>query len=420
MKQFKDIVVPENLEKLAQKLKKKAELFIVGGYVRNSLLGIGGTDIDIASRLTPTDLKELLKDTPYVVTDKNSRLGTVTIKIGDEIFEHTTFRTEVYDNTGRHTPIKVTFVDDLRQDAKRRDFTVNAIYFSITRKKIIDIYSGLYDLEKRRLRTIETPDFVFNSDGLRILRMVRIACELGFKIEKNTYKTAKKMAYRIKDITGTRKQQELFRILFCDKKYPISKKRAHIKALELLNNLNIFSSMYSTVPKIKLRLVKKVQKLRLEALLVDMINTIDPDCVEYYLEYMLGEKGFNFSEKNKQYLINIVCGYFDAINRLNNRDYFIKYYNNFDNIGKLIAKDNIFLFNKYNFFYKYINNYHIPITVKDLKVSANDIKKYLPKLDSKYYGELLNSLLVRVFDGEVENDRDKLILEIKNYDITNN
>ena len=420
MKQFKDIVVPENLEKLAQKLKKKAELFIVGGYVRNSLLGIGGTDIDIASRLTPTDLKELLKDTPYVVTDKNSRLGTVTIKIGDEIYEHTTFRTEVYDNTGRHTPIKVTFVDDLRQDAKRRDFTVNSIYFSITRKKIIDIYSGLYDLEKRRLRTIETPDFVFNSDGLRILRMVRIACELGFKIEKNTYKTAKKMAYRIKDITGTRKQQELFRILFCDKKYPISKKRAHIKALELLNNLNIFSSMYSTVPKIKLRLVKKVQKLRLEALLVDMINTIDPDCVEYYLEYMLGEKGFNFSEKNKQYLINIVCGYFDAINRLNNRDYFIKYYNNFDNIGKLIAKDNIFLFNKYNFFYKYINNYHIPITVKDLKVSANDIKKYLPKLDSKYYGELLNSLLVRVFDGEVENDRDKLILEIKNYNITNN
>ncbi len=420
MKQFKDIVVPENLEKLAQKLKKKAELFIVGGYVRNSLLGIGGTDIDIASRLTPTDLKELLKDTPYVVADKNSRLGTVTIKIGDEIYEHTTFRTEVYDNTGRHTPIKVTFVDDLRQDAKRRDFTVNSIYFSITRKKIIDIYSGLYDLEKRRLRTIETPDFVFNSDGLRILRMVRIACELGFKIEKNTYKTAKKMAYRIKDITGTRKQQELFRILFCDKKYPISKKRAHIKALELLNNLNIFSSMYSTVPKIKLRLVKKVQNLRLEALLVDMINTIDPDCVEYYLEYMLGEKGFNFSEKNKQYLINIVCGYFDAINRLNNRDYFIKYYNNFDNIGKLIAKDNIFLFNKYNFFYKYINNYHIPISVKDLKVSANDIKKYLPKLDSKYYGELLNSLLVRVFDGEVENDRDKLILEIKNYDITNN
>lgn len=420
MKQFKDIVVPENLEKLAQKLKKKAELFIVGGYVRNSLLGIGGTDIDIASRLTPADLKELLKDTPYVVTDKNSRLGTVTIKIGDEIYEHTTFRTEVYDNTGRHTPIKVTFVDDLRQDAKRRDFTVNAIYFSITRKKIIDIYSGLYDLEKRRLRTIETPDFVFNSDGLRILRMVRIACELGFKIEKNTYKTSKKMAYRIKDITGTRKQQELFRILFCDKKYPISKKRAHIKALELLNNLNIFSSMYSTVPKIKLRLVKKVQNLRLEALLVDMINTIDPDCVEYYLEYMLGEKGFNFSEKNKQYLINIVCGYFDAINRLNNRDYFIKYYNNFDNIGKLIAKDNIFLFNKYNFFYKYINNYHIPISVKDLKVSAYDIKKYLPKLDSKYYGELLNSLLVRVFDGEVENDRDKLILEIKNYDITNN
>lgn len=420
MKQFKDIVVPENLEKLAQKLKKKAELFIVGGYVRNSLLGIGDTDIDIASKLTPDELVELLKDTVYKVRIKNKKLGTVEICVANEVYEHTTFRTEGYDGTGKHVPIEVNFVDDIRQDAKRRDFTINCIYFSITKKKIIDIYSGLYDLKKRRLRTIETPDFVFLSDGLRILRLVRITCELGFKIEKNTLKTAKKMSYRIKDISGTRKQQELLKILFCDKKYSISKKHSQIRALKLLNFLNAFSALYLPVSKIKLRLVKKVNDLRFEALLVDMIDTIDPDCVEYYLDYMLSSKGFDFSAKTKNYLINVVCGYFDAINRLKNRDYFIKYYDNFDKIGKLLAKENIFLFNKYDFFYKYLTNYHVPIRIKDLKITAQDIKKIKPKLNEKNYDEILNSLLIKVFDGEVENDRDKLISEIKNYDITNN
>ena len=362
MKQFKDIVVPESLEKLAQKLKKKAELFIVGGYVRNSLLGIGDTDIDIASKLTPDELVELLKDTAYKVRIKNKKLGTVEICVANEVYEHTTFRTEGYDGTGKHVPIEVNFVDDIRQDAKRRDFTINCIYFSITKKKIIDIYSGLYDLKKKRLRTIETPDFVFSSDGLRILRLVRITCELGFKIEKNTLKTAKKMSYRIKDISGTRKQQELLKILFCDKKYSISKKQSQIRALKLLNFLNAFSALYLPVSKIKLRLVKKVNDLRFEALLVYMIDTIDPDCVEYYLDYMLSSKGFDFSAKTK----------------------------------------------------------NVPIRIKDLKITAQDIKKIKPKLNEKNYDEILNSLLIKVFDGEVENDRDKLILEIKNYDTTNN
>ncbi len=420
MKKFKEIIVSENLDKLAQKLKKKAELFIVGGYVRNGLLGIGGTDIDLASKLTTTELTELLKDTPYVVKEKNKRLGTATIKIGEEFYEHTTFRTEVYDGTGKHTPDIVTFVDDIRQDAKRRDFTVNCIYYSITRKKIIDIYSGLYDLEKKRIRTIETPEFVFSCDGLRILRMIRIACELGFSIEKNTYKVAQKMAYRVKDISGTRKQQELNNILWCDKKYPISKKKSHLRALCMLNAFNLFSALYCMVSKIKLRLIKKVQDLRLEALLVDMIDAINPDCVEYYLDFMLSSKGFNFPAKAKEYLINVVCGYFDATNKLSNRDYFIKYYENFFSISRLLAKDHVFLFNRYNFFYRYLTNYHIPIRIKDLQVNGNDIKKYRPKLDAKYYNEILQNLLIKVFDGEVENDRDKLITEIKNYDIANN
>ena len=420
MKTNVKIEVPENLEKLAKLLKKKAELFIVGGYVRNQILGIGGTDVDLCSKLLPDQLKEYLKDTNFVVKDKNKKLGTVTISIGNEVYEHTTFRTEIYDDTGRHCPVSVNFVDDLRQDAKRRDFTINCLYYSITKQRIIDIYSGLYDLENKTIKTIETPQFVFNNDGLRILRMIRIACELNFKIDKQTYKTATLMSYRLKDITGIRKQKELLLILNAKNKYSVSKKNAHIRAFEYFNQMQLFSAFYSSVSKIKLKMIKKSDVDLLCALLIDMINAINPDCVEYYLKYMLGTKGLDFTTKQQDYLINVVCGYFDALNKLNNKNYFFKYFDNFKTIGKFVVIKNRFLFNRYNFFYNYILNYHIPITIKDLKVGGEEINKYKPKMPNKYYGQLLKELLNKVFDGEIENTKEQLITEIKAYDYRNN
>lgn len=419
MKTKIQIPVSENLEKLAQKLKNKAELFIVGGYVRNSILGIGDTDVDLCSKLKPDELKEILKDTDFVVKDKNKKLGTVTISIFDEVYEHTTFRTEEYEDNGKHCPVSICFVDDLRKDAKRRDFTINCIYYSILKKRIIDIYSGLYDLEKRQIKTIETPEYVFENDGLRILRMIRIACELNFKIEKKTLKTAMLMSYRLKDITGIRKQKELVNILNSRIKYSVSKNNAHIRALNYFNKLHIWSSFYSTVSVIKLKMVKKTSINLMSALLIDMIEAINPDCIDYYLRYMLGNKGLDFTSKQQEYLINVVCGYFDALNKLNNKNYFFKYFNNFEEIGKFIAYKSIFLFNKYNFFYKYITNNHIPITIKDLQVDGNDIKKCKPKMPEKYYSLLLKELLSKVFDGEIKNDKVDLIKEIKAYDYRN-
>ena len=420
MKNFAEIVVSENLEKLANKLKSKAELFIVGGYVRNCLLGIGGTDIDLASKLTVDRLAEILQGSNFVVEIKNQKLGTAKISIGNESYEYSTFRIENYDNSGKHSPVVVEFVDDIRQDARRRDFTINAIYYSLTRKKIVDIYSGLYDLKKKRVKTIETPEFVFSCDGLRILRMIRISSELGFGIEKNTYNVARKMSYKLKDITGIRKQQELELILNANKKYSISKNNAHIKALVLFNKINLWSSFYCNVSKIKLCMTKRVKANKICAVFIDMIKTVDPDDINLYLENMLGEKGLGYSNKQKDFIKNVVCGYFDAIKKLNNKEYFFKYYENFDKIKVFIAKNNIFLYNKYNFFYKYITNYNIPITIKDLCVNGDDIKKCRPRLAEKHYGKLLNVLLNKVFDGEVNNTKEELIREIKTYDYRNN
>ena len=420
MKLNENIVVPDNLVKLATKLKNKAELFIVGGYVRNSLLNFKGTDIDLCSKLTPEKLKEYLQNTNFVVKDKNKKLGTVTICIGKEVYEHSTFRVEEYDDSGKHCPSEVKFVDDIRQDAKRRDFTINCIYYSILKNKIIDIYSGRYDLVKRRIRTIETPEFVFSKDGLRILRMIRIACELNFSIEKKTYKFANQMSYRLKDITGIRKQKELLQILDCYKKYPITKKSATKRALNYFNTMQLWSFFYSTKSYIKLDLVKKNNVEKMPALLIDMINAINPECVEYYLKYMLGTRGFDFTKKQQEHYINIVSGYFDVQNRLPNKQYFMKYYDNFEEIGKYVAQKHPLLFNKYNFFYKYLSNNHVPIRIKDLQINGDDVKKLKPKLPEKHYGKLLKDLLSRVFDGEINNTKEELSKEIKNYDIGNN
>lgn len=411
-----NIKLPENVEKLAEKLSSKAELFVVGGYVRNAILGIYGTDVDLCSKLTSDELKAILKDTDFVVVDKNKKLGTLLIEIGSEVYEYTTFRSEEYEEGGKHSPCVVNFVDDIREDAKRRDFTINAIYYSITKRKIIDIYSGLYDLAKHRVKAIETPEYVFANDGLRILRMIRLACELDFKIETHTFNIANKMSYHLNDISGPRKQKELISILDSATKYSVSKKNAHIRALEYFNKMQLWTSFYSTVSKIKLSMIKKVNSSYMAALLIDMINSINPDCVEYYLKNMLGAKGFSFGEKVREHLINVVCGYFDALNKIGNKKYFFKYFENFDTIGEFLQKKNRFLFNKYNFFYKYIKNYNVPIRIKDLAVDGDTVKKYKPKMPEKYIGILLKELLDKVFTNEIQNTEEELIKEIKAYE----
>ena len=163
-------------------------------------------------------------------------------------------------------------------------------------------------------------------------------------------------------------------------------------------------------------MIKKAKVAYLPALLIDMINSINPDCVEYYLKQMLGSKGFAFTEKQREYLINIVCGYFDALNRIGNKKYFFKYYDNFETIGEFLIKTSRSIFNKYNFFYKYIQNYNIPIRVKDLAVDGDVVKKYKPKMPEKYIGALLKELLDKVFTNEIQNTPEELIKEIKAYD----
>ncbi len=215
------IAVPRELKKLSAFLS--APIYIVGGFVRNSVLfnnveSLNYTDVDICGSLTPDQIRKELSNVASV-KDVNPRIGTVLIIYCGKQFEYTTFRRDSYPIGGKHTPDSVEFVNNIETDALRRDFTVNALYCDVMTNEVVDVVGGLDDIKARRIRTVRSPQETFSEDGLRLLRMIRFACELGFDIEPETFKGAKESRDQLRDITVERKREELQKILVSNTKY---------------------------------------------------------------------------------------------------------------------------------------------------------------------------------------------------------
>ena len=228
-----EINIPDSLIKLSN--MTSLPIYVVGGYVRNKIAGLGETDIDIAG---PAVADALGLSKRYRTEVINYKLGTVVIKYNEDKFEYTPFRVEKYAEGGGHSPVSVMFTTDINKDAVRRDFTCNSIYYDIKNDKIIDPLGGIADIEHKLLRAHD-PKRIFASDGLRVLRMVRLACELGFKIDSETAKAAKANVELLKDISAERKREELVKILQADTKNNIA--NAQYRALRLLNHIGAVS-----------------------------------------------------------------------------------------------------------------------------------------------------------------------------------
>ena len=241
------------LKKLASFFPEDKPLYAVGGFVRDTLLGIESYDVDICSQLTVDEVKTVLKHTDFVVSDKNLRVGTVVISGRGLTCEYTTFRTDSYpDGSGTHTPDIVTFTDDIVVDALRRDFGINAIYYDIVKDAVVDPLGRVDDVRNKIVRTADDPDRVFSADGQRILRMVRFAVELGFDIDKDTFESAKKYAKGVKDLTVERIYQELERIFVADTRHPsLGVKDAHYRGVKLLDELGILEELFPSLTALK-------------------------------------------------------------------------------------------------------------------------------------------------------------------------
>lgn len=200
------IKIPENQLYIIETLAYHGfESYIVGGCVRDTLLGKIPNDYDITTNALPEDVINIFEKT----VPTGVKHGTVTVIINKEPVEVTTFRTESGYSDSRH-PDSTQFVTDIKFDLSRRDFTVNAMAYNKI-YGLIDLFSGKEDLKMGILRTVGNPNERFKEDALRILRLFRFASQLGFKIEKNTLLSAIKLQNGLEKISRERIFTELFK-----------------------------------------------------------------------------------------------------------------------------------------------------------------------------------------------------------------
>ena len=176
-------IIPEQVETALKMLNEAGySAYVVGGAVRNLVMGIPVNDWDITTSALPDQTKSVFKN--YKTIDTGLKHGTVTVVIKSMHLEITTFRIDS-DYSDRRRPDEVLFTDSLSEDLSRRDFTCNALAYSPD-KGIVDIFGGISDIENKTVRCVGDPDKRFNEDALRILRALRFASVLGFEIDKTT------------------------------------------------------------------------------------------------------------------------------------------------------------------------------------------------------------------------------------------
>ena len=215
----KTVPIPSALAPLAAACRAAGgALYLVGGAVRNALLGLPHTDFDITGPLTQQAVQAVCDQGGIPCVPMSTALGTLHIRLSDgEVYEYTPFRAERYAAGGAHRPESVRFGVSMTEDAKRRDFTVNALYADCGTGAISDPLSALPDLETRTLR-LAAPD-TLRSDALRILRLVRFSAELGFTPDAAALAAARENAALLADIAPERRFSELRKILLADTKY---------------------------------------------------------------------------------------------------------------------------------------------------------------------------------------------------------
>ena len=202
------ILLPEKVSRILNTLSAAGfEAFAVGGCVRDAILGRVPGDWDITTNALPEQVKALFRRT----VDTGIAHGTVTVMLGSDGFEVTTYRLDGDYSDSRH-PDKVTFTASLEEDLKRRDFTINAMAYH-PEKGMIDLFGGQEDLQRRIIRCVGDPRERFDEDALRIMRALRFSAQLGFRIEEQTRAAIRAFAPRLQLISRERIHDEFLKLL---------------------------------------------------------------------------------------------------------------------------------------------------------------------------------------------------------------
>lgn len=352
------------------------EAYIVGGAIRNYLLNKAILDYDITTNASSNVVKMLFNE--YKLYDIGKVHGTVSIIIKDIVVEVTPYRHESEYKDHRH-PSKISFNANLKDDLKRRDFTINALCMDLN-KQIIDCFNGIDDLNNKIIKAIGNPYTRFNEDSLRILRALRFKAKMNFEIEEKTDKAIHQSKDLLNHISEERKKDELLQILSCRNAFVL---------------INDYLDVFNTFMPFK-RISRKVN------------NFSNP---LYSLAYLLkDEENINLKKlKYSNQEIDLIKHLIQSSKIKINDDYqFIKCLSN-------IYQKDVLLF---------LNQYHH----KNYKDRFNKLKRYMVNLNSldidgkqieklgykgKDIGIIKNILVDAIHHKQVNNKKEKLIKYLK-------
>jgi poly(A) polymerase len=232
------------LKELGEKFSKNGfEISLVGGPVRDAVLGKLVKDLDLTTNAKPEEIQKCLKGWADSIWDVGIKFGTVGAKVKDYVFEITTYRTEQYEDTSRKPSVE--FGKTLEEDLARRDFTINAMALRLPNFELVDIYNGLTDLNNKILRTPLDAQISFSEDPLRMLRAARFMSKLDLKPQADLVEAMKILADRLKIVSMERINDEFNKLLLTDKPRP---------GIELLVETGVAEHFLPELPALKLEI----------------------------------------------------------------------------------------------------------------------------------------------------------------------
>jgi len=340
------------------------EAYIVGGFVRDMLLGIDSNDVDMTTNATPMELKNIFPD---IDVDKD-RYGSVTVYYKNARFEITTYRQDLEYIDNRH-PSKITYVNDLKTDLLRRDFTINTICIN-KEGEIVDLLNGREDLNKKIVRSILAADKSFHDDSLRILRAIRFATLLNCSLSQDVVNAINNNKELLKNLSYNRRKRELDKIFGSHEAE---------KGIELLKIFNLDKELDLDFSRVK-----------------DYSDIVGIWAMINNPNYM-----FTSSEKELIQKVNIVY-------ELDNLNHHVLYeYGLYVNVLSAINKG----LNKQDVIKEYDN---LPIKEKDdIELKAKDMCKVLNIKPSGLIGKIYRDITDKILNGELDNNKEILIEYIK-------
>ena len=341
--------------------------YIVGGYPRDMVLGIKSNDIDICTNATPKEIIDIF-DTENI---SDTNYGSVRVIYKNYHFDVTTFRKEIkYENNRK--PVKVKYINDLKKDLLRRDFTINTMCIDKD-GNLIDMLGAREDIDKKIIKTVGNPRYRIKEDSLRILRAIRFASVLDFEIDSKTFNYIKKYGYLLKGLSYSRKKEELNKIFAS-----VNKEKARWMIIDSgidkylgINNLS-------------------------EIVLCD-------DIIGIWSQLEVDEE-YPFSKVEKEMIKNI---------RRMNMEEFNEYtvYKNGLYVSSVVGSIK-------GISYKDINDIYHDLVItsrRDIDIKAMDIANALNSKPGKYISDIFNEIEYLIVMKKIRNNKEDIIKYIKKH-----